>query len=194
MPKVQLDIRDERLIDIINPDTELEVVADGFKFTEGPVWHPDEKHVIFSDIIGNSLFKWSAKDGLEDIAPNSHLANGNMYDRDGRLLTCHHASSRVTRTEHDGSITVIASHYNGKQLNSPNDIIVKSDGSIYFTDPTSGREAFVGIPREPDLPFSGVYRVDPETLEMTLLVDDFAKPNGLCFSLDEKQLFINDTK
>jgi gluconolactonase len=189
----ELDIRDPHLTTIIAPDAPLEVVADGFKFTEGPVWHPGEKHLIFSDIIGNSLYQWSAANGLRDIRPNSHLANGNTYDTDYRLLTCHHATSRVTRTELDGTVAVVASHHNGAQLNSPNDIVCKSDGSIYFTDPTSGREAFVGIPREPDLPYSGVYRVDGATGSLTLLVDDFAKPNGLCFSRDETQLYINDT-
>jgi len=194
MNPVKLDIRDTRLTDVISPEAELEQAITGLKFTEGPIWHPTEKHLRFSDIIGNSIYQWREQDGLKDIRPNSHLANGNTYDREGRMLTCHHATSRVTRTEHDGSITVIASHYDGKQLNSPNDIVVKRNGMIYFTDPTSGREAFVGIPREPDLPYAGVYRAHPETFELTLLVDDFAKPNGLCFSLDETQLYINDTK
>lgn len=189
----ELDIRDPRLTAIVSPDAPLEVVAAGFKFTEGPVWHPTERHLIFSDITGNSLYQWSATGGLRDIRPNSHLANGNTYDNAYRLLTCHHATSRVTRTEPDGSITVIASHYDGKQLNSPNDIVCKSDGSIYFTDPTSGREPFVGIPREPELPFAGVYRVDAQTGALALLADDFAKPNGLCFSHDETRLFVNDT-
>ena len=191
---VKLDTRDERLTQIIAPDADLERHLTGFKFTEGPIWHPYEQHLRFSDIIGNSIYQWSADAGLTDIRPNSHLANGNTYDREGRMLTCHHASSRVTRTEPDGSLSVLASHYDGKQLNSPNDIVVKRDGAIYFTDPTSGREAFVGIPREPDLPYAGVYRIDPQSGALRLLVDDFAKPNGLCFSLDESQLYINDTK
>ena len=110
------------------------------------------------------------------------------------MLTCHHATSRVTRVEHDGSIKVIASHYQGKQLNSPNDIVVKSDGAIYFTDPMSGRSERYGVPRESDLGFAGVYRLEPESGELILLVDDFELPNGLCFSLDEKQLYINDTR
>lgn len=190
---VNLEIRDERLLDLVAADTELEQHLTGFKFTEGPIWHPVEQHLRFSDILGNSIYEWDAHNGLRDIRPNSHLANGNTYDREGRMLTCHHASSRVTRTEADGSITVMASHYAGKQLNSPNDIVVKSDGSIYFTDPMSGREAFVGIPRDSELGFTGVYRVHPTTKTLTLLVDDFAKPNGLCFSSDEKQLYINDT-
>ncbi|NWF71040.1 MAG: SMP-30/gluconolactonase/LRE family protein [Chloroflexi bacterium] len=194
MTTVTLDIRDARLTAIIDPETQLEQLLTGFKFTEGPIWHPYEGHLRFSDIIGNSIFQWSAADGLKDIRPNSHLANGNTYDRQGRMLTCHHASSRVTRTERDGSVTVMAAHYQGKQLNSPNDIIVKRDGMIYFTDPRAGREPRFGIPREPELPFAGVYRLHPETLALTLLVDDFAKPNGLCFSLDEQQLYINDTQ
>ncbi|GAB4515120.1 MAG: SMP-30/gluconolactonase/LRE family protein [Anaerolineae bacterium] len=190
---VALDIRDERLLDLVTPETPLEQHLTGFKFTEGPVWHPVEQHLRFSDITGNSIYEWSQQAGLRDIRPNSHLANGNTYDLQGRMLTCHHASSRVTRMEPDGQVTVIASHYNGVPLNSPNDIVVKRDGGIYFTDPMSGREPFVGIPRESDLGFCGVYRVDPEHLHLTLLVDDFAKPNGLCFSLDEQQLYINDT-
>ena len=190
---VELDIRDERLLDIVTPATTLEQHLTGFKFTEGPIWHPYEHHLRFSDITGNSIYQWHASDGLNDIRPNSHMANGNTYDRQGRMLTCHHASSRVTRTEHDGQITVIAADYDGKALNSPNDIVVASDGAIYFTDPMSGREAFVGIPRASELGFAGVYRVDPDSLEITLLVDDFDKPNGLCFSHDERQLYINDT-
>lgn len=190
---VKLDIRDERLLEIVDADTVLEQHLTGFKFTEGPIWHPMKQYLRFSDIIGNSIYQWSAAEGLHDIRPNSHLANGNTYDREGRMLTCHHASSCVTRTAHDGTVTTLASHYEGKQLNSPNDIVVKRDGAIYFTDPMSGREAFVGIPRESDVGFAGVYRIEPDTLDLTLLVDDFAKPNGLCFSLDEQQLFINDT-
>lgn len=194
MSKVQLDIRDSRLTDMINPDAELEQILTGFKFTEGPIWHPREKHLRFSDITGNSIFQWSEKEGLQDIRRNSHLANGNTYDREGRMLTCHHGTSRVTRIEDDGTMTVLATHYQGKQLNSPNDIVVKSDNAIYFTDPMSGRSENYGIPRPSDLGFTGVYRLDPESGALTLLVDDFELPNGLCFSLDEKQLFVNDTR
>jgi gluconolactonase len=189
-----LEVRDPRLFEVIDPAVELIRHLTGFKFTEGPVWHPVEQHLRFSDITGNSIFQWSAAEGLRDIRPNSHMANGNTYDRQGRLLTCHHASSRVTRTEPDGSITVLTSHYQGKELNSPNDIVVRSDGAIYFTDPRPGREARVGIPREPELPFAGVYRLEPDTLGLTLLVDDFVLPNGLCFSRDEHQLYINDSR
>jgi len=188
-----LDIRDERLLHVVDPHAPLECHLSGFKFTEGPIWHPLEKHLRFSDILGNSIYQWSANEGLRDIRLNSHLANGNTYDAQGRMLTCHHATSCVTRTEADGRVVVLASHYQGRQLNSPNDIVVSRTGAIYFTDPMSGREPFVGIPRPSELGFAGVYRLDTENGQLTLLVDDFVKPNGLCFSSDERLLFINDT-
>jgi gluconolactonase len=190
---LSLDVRDDRLLGVIAPDTKLEVALTGFQFTEGPAWHPYEQKLTFSDIIGNTIYRWHPGEDPVIVRLNSHLANGNTYDREGRLLTCHHGTSCVTRTEADGQRTVLASHYQGRQLNSPNDIVVRHDGSIYFTDPTSGREERYGIPREPELPFSGVYRLDPESGELTLLVDDFDRPNGLCFSPGESQLFVNDT-
>jgi gluconolactonase len=122
------------------------------------------------------------------------MANGNTYDNQGRILSCEHASSRVVRTDvTGGGYEVLASHYAGKELNSPNDIVVKSDGSIYFTDPPFGRIVPFGTARAQDLDFQGVYRLQPETGMLTLLVDDFVGPNGLCFSLDEEQLFVNDS-
>ncbi|MGB0387633.1 MAG: SMP-30/gluconolactonase/LRE family protein [Ardenticatenaceae bacterium] len=198
---MNVDIRDSRFSQVIAPGVELEEVVSGFEFTEGPIWHPYERHVTFSDIAGNTIYRWSgaggalslSKGGLSVFRTPSHMANGNTYDREGRMLTCEHATSRMTRTEEDGSVVVLASHYEGQELNSPNDIVVKSDGGIYFTDPTSGRSPYYGIPRPQELPFQGVYRFDPQDESLTLLVDDFSKPNGLCFSLDEKQLFVNDT-
>ncbi len=121
------------------------------------------------------------------------MSNGLTWDRQGRLLACEHATSQVTRTEADGRITRIATHYEGKQLNSPNDIVCAADGGTYFTDPPYGREKFVGIKREQELWFQGVYRVGSDPRHPTLLVDDFDRPNGLCFSLDGRRLFINDT-
>jgi len=190
-----LEIRDDRLTHLIDPAAELEQVATGFDFLEGPIWHPVEKSVIFSDILGNSIFRWSETDGVTQLRRNSYMANGNSYDTQGRVVTCEHATSRVTRTDfaNNGPLEVLATHYQGKQLNSPNDIVVKRDGMIYFTDPTSGRSEGYGVPREPELSFSGVFRLNPDSQELTLLVDDFAKPNGLCFSRDESQLFVNDT-
>ena len=169
---------------------ELEQVASGFEFLEGPVWHPVEKHLTFSDIVGNTMYRWSRVAGLDVYRKPSNMANCNTYDREGRLLTCEHATSRVTRTDLNGRVEVLASHYRGKELNSPNDIVVGRDGSIYFTDPISGRSATYGVLREQEQPFQGVYRLNEE---LSLLVDDFSKPNGLCLSLDEARLFVNDT-
>jgi gluconolactonase len=188
-----LDIRDDRFLEVVNPDARLEMVADGFEFIEGPIWHPYEHHLIFSDIIGDTMYRWQQDEGVHWFRQPSHMANGNTYDRQGHILTCEHATSRVTRIDQNGQTEVLASHYQGKELNSPNDIIVRSDGRIYFTDPNSGRGPKFGIERPQELEFQGVYRLDPDSRELSLLVDDFEKPNGLCFSLDEKILFINDT-
>ena len=189
-----IEVRDSRLSQIIAPDAAIEQVVTGFKFTEGPIWHPYEKHLTFSDIIGNAIYRWSAAEGLRDFRRPSQMANGNTYDHQGRILTCEHASSRVSRSDSaGGGYEVLASHYAGKELNSPNDIVVKSDGSVYFTDPPFGRIVPWGVARDQELDFPGVYRLDTANGALTLLVDDFAGPNGLCFSLDEKQLFVNDT-
>jgi len=193
MPNSVLDIRDERFLAVVESDAALEVIADGFKFLEGPIWHPRDHHLIFSDIIGDTMYRWLAGQGTSVFRRPSHMANGNTYDRKGCILTCEHATSRLTRTDPQGRTEVLASHYQGKELNSPNDIIVKSDGRIYFTDPNSGRNEPYGVARPQELAFQGVYRLDPQTGKLTLLVDDFEKPNGLCFSGDEKLLFINDT-
>ena len=193
MPSIDLDIHDLRLRQIFADDAELETISTGHRFLEGPAWHPYEKHLRFSDILANATLQWSEADGLSVCRANSHMANGNTYDRQGRLLSCHHASSRVTRMDDAETMTVLASHYQGNELNSPNDIVVKSDGAIYFTDPPYGRESKVGIPRERELDHCGVYRLDPADNALTLLSADFNRPNGLCFSLDESLLYINDT-
>ena len=188
------EIRDDLFRKVVGDETAVERLATGFDFTEGPIWHPREKHLTFSDMPGNHMRRWTAAGGVKTFRKPSNMANGNTYDRAGRMLSCEHATSQVTRTELDGTINVLATHYRGKQLNSPNDIVVKSDGRIYFTDPTYGRMAYYGIERTPELDFRGVYRVEEDGSGLTLLVDDFAQPNGLCFSRDEKRLFINDTE
>ena len=192
MPAIELDIRDSQLRDFFDRHAEIEIVTDGLKFLEGPAWRPDEKHLRFSDILGNSTLQWSTGAGLSLYRRNSHMANGNTYDRDGRLLSCHHASSRVTRMDGD-EMTTLASHFDGAELNSPNDIVVKRDGSVYFTDPPYGREPKVGIPRPTQLDFNGVYRWDPTDKSLTLLTKALNRPNGLCFSADESLLYINDS-
>ena len=190
---MNVEIRDERFRQVVGYDAPVEELAGGFDFTEGAVWNHAEGCLIFSDMPGNVMRKWTAADGIQVFRQPSNMANGNTYDLQGRLITCEHATSRVTRTEHDGSITVLATQYDGKELNSPNDVIVKSDGSIYFSDPSFGRMEYYGVLREPELNVRGVYRLDPASGTLRLLIDDFDQPNGLTFSLDERQLFINDT-
>ena len=165
----------------------------GFDFVEGPAWHPQTGELVFSDIIGDRIYRWTERDGLSVWRQPSHMANGNAWDHEGRLLTCEHATSRISRGGPDDSYEVLVSHYQGLELNSPNDIVVKRDGSIYFTDPNSGRGDRYGVARQQQLGFQGVYCLHPETAELTLLADDFAKPNGLCFCRDESLLFVNDT-
>lgn len=188
------EIRDGRFRSVVGPDPMVERLATGFMFTEGPIWHPKEGHLTFSDIPGNHMRRWAPGTGVVTFRKPSNMANGNVYDRKGRMLSCEHATSSVTREEPDGSRSVIASHYRGKELNSPNDIVVKSDGGIYFTDPTYGRMEGFGVLRDQDLDFQGVYRVEENGLGLRLLADDFAQPNGLCFDRAETTLYVNDTE
>ena len=156
----------------------------GFLFTEGPLWHPTGKFLLFSDMPGDHLRRWSAADGVTTFRKPCNMSNGLTYDRQGRLVACEHASSQVTRTERDGRIVPLATHHQGKQLNSPNDVVCRSDGGIYFSDPPYGRAKFYGVERPQELAFQGVYRVGADPKSPVLLVDDFDRPNGLCFSLD----------
>lgn len=191
---MDIEIRDDRFLDIVPRDFALRTLADGLGFTEGPIWHPREKHLTFSDIPRNRMFRWREADGLSVFREPSNMANGNTYDHDGRILSCEHATSRVSRTEHDGSVVVLASRYDGKELNSPNDIVVRRDGMVYFTDPIFGRRASpVAVARQAELDFTGVYRLDPESRELTLLSSDFGQPNGLAFTLDHNRLYVADT-
>ncbi len=188
-----VEIRDPRFRAVVGDDAELERLATGFAFTEGPVWHPSKSYLTFSDIPNARMHRWHPSGKVEVYRDPSNKGNGSTLDRQGRLVTCEHATSRVVREELDGKITVLATHYQGKQLNSPNDIVVRSDGAIFFTDPSFGRMEYYGVPREQELPHRGVYRIDPGKAEPTLLVSDFDQPNGLIFSLDEHRLFVNDT-
>ena len=171
----------------------VEQLGTGYLFTEGPVWHPAGRFLLWSDMPGDVMRRWSAAEGVTVFRQPCNMSNGLTYDRQGRLLACEHASSQVTRTEADGRVVPVATHYQGKQLNSPNDITCRSDGGVYFTDPPYGRAKFYGVERTPELAFQGVYRVGADPKRPELLVDDFDRPNGLCFSLDEARLFINDT-
>jgi gluconolactonase len=188
-----VEIRDRRFEAVVGASVAFETLGTGFLFTEGPLWHRRDKYLLFSDMPGDHLRRWRADVGISTFRKPCFKSNGLAWDQEGRLLVCEHASSKVTRTEPDGAITTLASHYDGKELNSPNDIVVKSDGGIYFSDPTYGRNEYYGVPREPQLGFRGVYRIEQDGRRLTLLADDFAQPNGLCFSRDERQLFVNDT-
>ena len=190
---MSVEIRDPRFRAVVGDSVSFEQLGTGFLFTEGPLWHARERYLLFSDMPGNHLRKWSAAGGVETFRQPSNQSNGLAWDREGRLLACEHATSRLTRTERDGTITVLASHYDGRELNSPNDVVVRSDGTIVFTDPTYGRAEFYGRPRACELDFRGVYAVVPGEAPR-LLADDFGQPNGLCFSDDESRLFVNDTE
>ncbi|HET6174928.1 MAG TPA: SMP-30/gluconolactonase/LRE family protein [Gaiellales bacterium] len=180
-------------LDLVGADAELECIGSGFTFTEGPLWtNRDGGSLLFSDMPGDTRRRWSASGGVDVVAHPSNKGNGLSWDLEGRLLICEHTTSSLIRVEPDGSRTVLASHWQGKELNSPNDVVVSSDGAIVFTDPPYGRWPGFGVEREQELDFCGVYRLTPDG-ELQLLADDFQKPNGLCFSSDEKTLWINDT-
>ena len=181
------------MLELVAEDAELECIASNCTFTEGPLWtNRDGGSLLFSDMPGDTRRRWTRSGGVEVLAHPSNKGNGLSYDLEGRLLICEHSTSSLIRVEADGSRTVLASHWQGKELNSPNDVVVTSDGSIVFTDPPYGRWPGFGVERDQELDFQGVYRVAPDG-ELSLLVDDFQKPNGLCFSPDEKTLWINDT-
>ena len=170
----------------------LKKLATGFDWAEGPVWMGDAGCLLFSDIPNNKILRWTPDVGLSVYRAPSNYANGHTRDRVGRLLSCEHGTRRVTRTEWDGSITVIADGYQGKRLNSPNDVVVKSDGSIWFTDPHYGIVSdYEGFKSAQELPCH-VYRVDPDgTIEA--MITDMNCPNGLAFSPDESLLYVADT-
>jgi gluconolactonase len=169
----------------------VERLATGFRWSEGPVWFGDGRFLLWSDIPNNRIMKWEEETGAVSVFRKpSNNANGNARDRQGRLLTCEHDGRRVTRTETDGAITVIADRYDGKPLNSPNDIVCKSDGSIWFTDPPFGILGYYeGRQATPELP-TNVYRIDPRDGRLTVATAEVNRPNGLAFSADESKLYV----
>ena len=195
MAHTAVDSRFHELIDVNAP---VLMLATGFTFTEGPVWHPVEKHLLFSDMPADVRRKWTPDGNVTEIMRPSNKGNGMTYDGAHNLLVCEHSTSSVARFRPDGDREVMCSHFGGKELNSPNDICVKSDGSIYFTDPTFGRMEHYGVPRPVQLGFQGVFRMRPDHRpgeEPELVVDRymFTQPNGLCFSPCERFMWINDT-
>ena len=185
---------DKRFYDLTVPIAEVEELYSGCRWSEGPVWFNDHSSLIWSDIPNRRLLRWIEGYGVSTFRTESNFLNGNTRDRQGRLVSCEHGGRRVIRTEPDGSITVIADRYKGKRLNSPNDVVVKSDGSIWFTDPDYGiMSDYEGFKSEMEQDGCNVFRVDPDTGRMEIVVDDFVKPNGLAFSEDEKILYIADS-
>lgn len=169
----------------------VERLAQGCGWSEGPVWFGDGRYLLWSDIPNSRIMKWEESTGAVSIFRSpSNYANGNTRDRQGRLVTCEHEGRRVTRTEYDGSVTVLMERYNGKRLNSPNDVVVKSDDTIWFTDPQSGiRNNYMGSEAMPELP-TNLYRLDPKTGHASVVAGDISWPNGLCFSPDESKLYV----
>jgi gluconolactonase len=191
-----IDIRSDKLSHLVDRHAHVERLATGFTFTEGPLWNREEGFLLFSDMPGDVRRRWDEATGVRVLATPSNKCNGMTYDADGNLIVCEHSTSAVVRMDADGTgsgRTVLASHYQGRELNSPNDVVVKSDGSIYFSDPTFGRMPGVGVEREQALDLQGVYRIPAGGGDPQLLIDDCDQPNGLCFSPGESQLYINDT-
>ncbi|HTJ92858.1 MAG TPA: SMP-30/gluconolactonase/LRE family protein [Pararobbsia sp.] len=173
----------------------VEHLFDGCRWSEGPVWFGDGRYVLWSDIPNNRVLRWDeASNQVSVWQQPSNFANGHTRDRQGRLISCEHLTRRVTRVEYDGSVTVLADRYNGHRLNSPNDVIVKSDGSIWFSDPTFGIDGFYeGEQATPELA-PAVYRIDPHSGEVSLVDDGMLGPNGLAFSPDERVLYIVESR
>ncbi len=177
-------------------DSKLETLYEGCRWAEGPVYVPAGRYVVWSDIPTDRLLRWDETTGSVGVfrSPAGH-PNGNTLDAEGRLITCEQGNRRVTRTEHDGTVTVIADRYRGKRLNSPNDAVVRSDGSVWFSDPDFGITSdYEGHRAESEIGACNVYRVDPATGEVRLVADGFLGPNGLVFSLDESRLFVSDSR
>jgi gluconolactonase len=187
-------VKSDKLRELVDPAADVERVATGFTFTEGPIWNSEGEFLLFSDMPGDVRRRWSERDGVEEIMRPSNKCNGMVYDADGNLLVCEHVTSSLVRERPDGTRETIASHFRGRELNSPNDVVVSFGGSIYFSDPWYGRMPGFGLERERDLGFQGVYRIPPDG-ELELVVDEheYEQPNGLCFSPDESLLYINDT-
>jgi sugar lactone lactonase YvrE len=184
---------DSRFSELVDPQVQVEQIAGGFVFTEGPVWHSRDRTLTFSDVRGQVMYRWTAAAGAMVFRQPSGGGNGNTYDSQGRLLTCEHGNRRVSRTGLDGTVETVADRYQGNRLSSPNDLVCASNGDILFTDPPYGLRQPDGSIRGQEVPFNGVFRVSAAKGEPTVLVDDFDRPNGLVLTPDESLLYIADT-
>jgi len=187
------EIADPRFNEFVLPNAPLEKLADGFRWLEGPVWFADRDCLLFSDLPNDRVLRWTESGGISLFRQPSNFENGHTRDREGRLVSCCHRARCITRTEFDGEVTVLADHFEGRRLNSPNDVVVKSDGTIWFTDPPYGIQTdYEGGKQTAKLP-ANVYRLDPTSGVLNVVADDFDGPNGLCFSPDEKHLYIAES-
>ena len=193
-PDPDIIVLDPRFQKYVLGNAAIHRIATGFAFTEGPVWFGDGRYLLFSDIPNDQILRWDETTGQTSIFRNpSHYANGNTRDRQGRLITCEHDTQRLTRTEYDGTVVVLADQWDGKKLTGPNDVVVKSDDTIWFSDNGAGtRGNYLGHTAPQHHPFR-VYRYDPRSASLTIAIADMARPNGLCFSPDEKRLYVVDT-
>jgi gluconolactonase len=178
---------------LVESDAEPETVADGFEFTEGPVWSFRHQHLTFVDLAGDAMYRWSRASGTQVLRKPSEHANGLAYDRTGTLISCEHRTRRITKETPEGTVTVV-DRYRGKRLNAPNDLVIAEDGTIIFTDPHYGLTEGYGGPGEQELPFRGVYRVPPGASEPELIADDFEGPNGLALTRAEDRLIVVDSE
>jgi gluconolactonase len=195
MASSDFDVIDPRFGSLVKGSAKVEQLYTGSRWAEGPAWFPAHRSLVWSDIPNDRILRWDETTGQVGVFrhPAGHT-NGHTVDRQGRLVSCEHGNRRVTRTEHDGSITIIADRFEGKRFNSPNDVVVKSDNSIWFTDPPYGIESdYEGNQGETEIGGNYVYRVDGDTGAITVVADDFDRPNGLAFTPDEKKLVISDT-
>lgn len=189
------EVLDARFASLFAPHIRVERLWTGARWSEGPAWFAAGHYLVWSDIPNNRMMRWDETDGSVSVFRSpSNNSNGNTVDPQGRLVSCEHLTRRVTRTEHDGSITVLADRFDGRRLNSPNDVVVRSDGSIWFTDPIYGIATdYEGEMQDQEIEGCHVYRVDPGSGRVTRVTDDFVQPNGLAFGPDERHLFISDT-
>ena len=192
-PSACTESHDPRFDKLVLFNAELELLAEGFRWLEGPVWFGDHRCLLFSDIPSNRTLRWSEQHGISVFREPSEFANGQTRDHQGRLISCHHRSRCLTRLEHDGSSTTLVSHADGRRLNAPNDVVVKRDGSIWFSDPLYGLlNDYEGGRQSSEQP-PAVYRLDPASGELRRMASDFDGPNGLAFSPDERLLYVAES-
>lgn len=190
----QYEIVDEAFRNLVLANVKLAKISGGHLWTEGPVWFPAHNCLLFSDIPNEKIYRWLTDGSVSEFRDRSNYSNGHTRDLTGRLVSCQHGTRSVTRTEHDGSITTLADAYGGKKLNSPNDVVVKSDGTIWFTDPSYGiLTDYEGYRSEPEQSGNYVFRLDPSDGKLNIVARGFTQPNGLAFSTDEKLLYVAES-